>query len=110
MKSRGVKFWSKNLEEEREKVKRIKKIALETGKSDDYRHDKHAKNRHIKNIEKHQKETIKNNMAKANLRWRTMKEIIPEKDKTPTEIRHNNKIITSAKEIADEYSEYLDKN
>ena len=38
-----------------------------------------------------------------------MKEIILEKDKTPSEIKYKNKLITSAKEIANEYTEYLDE-
>merc|ERR1711954_349848 len=63
---------------------------------------------HVKNIQKHQKNKIKENMSRTHSRWKTLKEVIPEKDKTPREIKVNNKVITSAEEIANEYTKFLD--
>merc|ERR1711954_112152 len=55
IKNRGVKFWSRELEDEREHVKRMKKRAINSGNIEDRRNFKHIKNRHIKSIRKHQK-------------------------------------------------------
>ena len=47
-------------------------------------------------------------MSRTHSRWKTLKEVIPEKDKTPREIKINNERITSAQDIANEYTKHLD--
>merc|ERR1711954_482927 len=51
---RRYKYWSKELKNEREEVAALHKLSVETKNTDDIRKHKHAKNRHTKNIKKHQ--------------------------------------------------------
>ena len=48
-------------------------------------------------------------MAKARSRWKTYKEIIPEEDSTPKQITHKGKLLSSPRQIANAYADYLDK-
>ena len=53
---------------------------------------KYQKNRHSKNITSYQKFKIQENLSKAKKRWKTFKDLIPEDDATPTEIKYKGKL------------------
>ena len=105
---RGVPHWSSELEAERKNLKELNKIAIETKNVEDIRGYKNAKNVHTRNVVKHQKRKFKENMAKVERRWTTLKDVTPVEDATPTEINYRGKTLTSPKEIAESYAEFLD--
>merc|ERR1711954_199277 len=89
--SRGVPFWCQKLEKERNEVKALNTKAIETRDIEDVRCYKHKKNNHSKNIKKYQNFKIKENMSKAHKRWKTMKDLTPDEDATPSEIIYKGK-------------------
>ena len=44
-----------------------------------------------------------------NKRWKTFNSLTPEEDAIPVEINHKGKVLTSAKEIAASYAQFLDE-
>ena len=108
VKNRGVLYWNKDLENEKKEVEKLNKIAIESKDVEDHRAYKHKKNHHIKNIEKLQKLKIKTKISNAKTRWKCLNELTPKEDSTPAEINHKGKLISSAKEIAEEYSNFFD--
>ena len=106
--NRGAKFWSKSLENERKTVAGLNTQAIRTRNPEDFRFYKNKKNTHTRNIIKYQKQKIRENFAKAKTRWKTFDQIIPQDDSTPKQIKYKGKVISSAREIANSYHEYLD--
>ena len=108
IKNRGVKFWSKTLESERRVLSGLNKQAIRTKDPGDIRLYKHKKNQHTKNITKYQKTKIRENMSRVKSRWGCYKDIVPEEDATPKQVKFKGKLISSPKEIANAYAEFLD--
>ena len=106
--NRGAKFWSKLLENERKTVAGLNTQAIRTRNPEDFRFYKNKKNTHTRNIIKYQKQKIRENFAKAKTRWKTFDQIIPQDNSTPKQIKYKGKVISSAREIANSYHEYLD--
>merc|ERR1711954_605256 len=105
---RGSPFWSSTLEEERKKLKILDSKARTSGLIEVARVYKTAKNIHTRNIQNLQKKKLKENLSKMTSRWQTLKDLTPSDDAVPSQIKHNGKIITSPREIANEYSQFLE--
>ena len=107
---KSIPYWTNELSESLEEVKIKMKHAKTTGLYDDEHEAKHARNLHSRKVKKTIKQYYEKKYTEDRNKFKSIKEMQEEENKTPTHIIHRGNWYTSQQEMAElMFNEFITK-